>query len=359
MLFGQKIKYIKTFVLLGSVAFIFACKDDPASKYSSFITPEGGNSIAIGTTIPVKIQYAIGKKIDSIAYFIDSTRVESKKDTASVVLKTDNLHLGNHLLTAKIYTGGEAEDLTANFILLTATAPTQYTYKIVNKYPHDVTSYTEGLEYHDGYFYESAGDYGHSSIRKVDVKTGKVLQKTDLEKQYFGEGMTVIGNKIIQITYKEQAGFVYDKATLKQIAQFSYTAGREGWGLAFDGEKVLNTEGSNSIIYLDKNTYQKTGSLEVYDNKGPVDNLNEIELIDGKIYANVYTTNNIVIINPKSGAVEGVIDLSGLLPNNYFKTEEEIGNNVLNGIAYDKATNRLFVTGKKWPHVFEIKIEKK
>jgi glutamine cyclotransferase len=215
------------------------------------------------------------------------------------------------------------------------------------------------LEYHDGFFYESAGDYGHSSLRKVNPSTGKILQQTNLDKQYFGEGITVIGDKIIQLTYREKTGFVYDKNTFKKLSEFPYTTGREGWGLAFDGQKVLNTDGSNTIFFLDKNNYSRIGSIDVFDNKSQIDNLNELEVIDGKIYANVYTTNYILIINPETGAVEGKADLSGLLPNGYFKTEDAIANNVLNGIAYDKTGKRLFVTGKKWPHIFEIKLVKK
>jgi glutamine cyclotransferase len=263
------------------------------------------------------------------------------------------------LVTAKIFGAGKSEDLTSNINVLAAQAPTEYTYKVIKTLPHDTSSYVEGLEYHDGFFYESAGDYGHSSLRKVDPSTGKILQKADLDKQYFGEGITVIGNKIIQLTYREKVGFVYDKATFKKLSEFSYTTGREGWGLAFDGEKVLNTDGSNTIFFLNKDTYQKIGSIDVFDNKGPIQNLNELEIIDGKIYANVYTTNEILVINPETGAVESKIDLSGLLPAGYFKTQDAKDNNVLNGIAYDKAGKRLFVAGKKWPHIFQIELVKK
>lgn len=180
-----------------------------------------------------------------------------------------------------------------------------------------------------------------------------------MDKQYFGEGITVVGDKIIQLTYREKVGFVYDKNTLKKLSEFAYTTGREGWGLAFDGEKILNTDGSNTIFFLNKDNYQKIGSIDVFDDKGAIQNLNELEYIDGKIYANVYTTNNMLIINPQTGVVESSIDLSGLLPADYFKTEDARANNVLNGIAYDKVGKRLFVAGKKWPHIFQIELIKK
>jgi len=360
MRFGLKINPIKNFIFIGvALAFVSACKDSTTTTYRSFLSPMIGLNVPAGKEFDVKVQFGNEQKVDSVIYLIDTVKVFSKTDTSAIKLKTEGLKLGNHLLTAKIFGEGKSEDLTSNINVLAAQAPTEYTYKVIKTLPHDTASYVEGLEYHDGFFYESAGDYGHSSLRKIDPATGKILQKTDLDKQYFGEGITVIGNKIIQLTYREKVGFVYDKATFKKLSEFSYTTGREGWGLAFDGQKVLNTDGSNTIFFLNKDTYQKIGSIDVFDDKGAIQNLNELEVIDGKIYSNVYTTNNILIINPETGAVEGKIDLSGLLPADYFKTEDAKANNVLNGIAYDKATKRLFVAGKKWPHIFQIELIKK
>jgi len=360
MRFGLKINPIKNFLFIGvALAFVSSCKDSSTATYRSFLSPMTGLNVPSGNDFDVKVQFGAEPKVDSVVYLIDTVKVLSKTDTSAIKLKTAGLKLGNHLLTAKIFGGGKSEDLTSNINVLAAQAPDEYTYKVIKTLPHDTSSYVEGLEYHDGFFYESAGDYGHSSVRKVDPSTGKILQKADLDKQYFGEGITVIGNKIIQLTYREKIGFVYDKATFKKLSEFSYTTGREGWGLAFDGQKIYNTDGSNTIFFLNKDTYQKIGSIDVFDNKGAIQNLNELEIIDGKIYANVYTTNEILIINPETGAVESKIDLSGLLPVDYFKTEDEKANNVLNGIAYDKATKRLFVAGKKWPHIFQIELVKK
>ncbi|MFD0939910.1 glutaminyl-peptide cyclotransferase [Pedobacter boryungensis] len=352
---GQKISQIKNLLSIAIiVTFLSACKN--SSTYRSFISPEVGQNVSSGSEFEVKILFGKEKKVDSVVYVIDTVKVASKTDTTVIKLKTEGLKLGSHLLTAKIYGEGDPEELTANINILAAKAPITYTYKIVKTLPHDTSSYVEGLEYHDGFFYESAGDYGHSSLRKVEPSTGKVLQFTPVDKKYFAEGITVIGDKIIQLTYQEKTGFVYDKATLRKISEFSYTTGREGWGLAFDGQKVLNTDGSNTIFFLDPNKYNKIGSIDVYDNKGPIEKLNELEFIDGKIYSNVYTTNTILIINPENGAVEGKIDLTGIFPLDYFKTDYEKGNNVLNGIAWDSKGKRLFVTGKKWPKIFEIKL---
>ncbi len=358
MHFGLKISSIKNFIYIGiALAMVSACKNDSTSNYRSFISPMGGDNVLSGNELEVKVQFGAAQKVDSVVYLLDSIKVVSKTDTSAVKLKSEGLKLGSHLLTAKIFEGEKAEEVTININVLAAKAPIEYTYKVIKTFPHDTSSYIQGLEYHDGFFYESAGRNGYSSIRKVEPTTGKVVLKTDVDEKYFAEGMTVIGDKIIQITYREKTGFVYDKATLKKLSEFSYTTGREGWGLAFDGEKILNTDGSNNIFFLDKNTYQRIGSIEVFDHKGPIDSLNELEYIDGKIYANVYTTDTILIINPETGAVEGRINLIGLLPANYFKTDLDKGNNVLNGIAWDAKGKRLFVSGKKWPTMYQIELK--
>ncbi|NTE03513.1 glutaminyl-peptide cyclotransferase [Agrobacterium tumefaciens] len=360
MLFGLNTKQTSTYILIGiMIAFLGSCKDDAPKTYRSLISPMMGLNVASGKDVEVKALFGKDGKVDSVIYLMDSAKIATKTDTLAIKMKTVGLKLGNHLITARIYGGGKSEDLTSNVNILAAQAPVEYSYKIIKTLPHDTSSYVEGLEYHDGFFYESAGDYGHSSLRKVEPATGKIVLKADLDKQYFGEGMTVVGDKIVQLTYREKTGFVYDKKTFKKLSEFTYNEGtQEGWGLNFDGQKILKTDGSNTIFFLDKNTYKTIGEIDVFDNKGAIQQLNELEYIDGKIYANVYTTNHILIINPETGAVEGKINLSGLLADDYFKTDDEKANNVLNGIAYDHATKKLYVTGKKWPHIFEIKISK-
>lgn len=360
MLFGLKINQIKFLSIIAITAnFVSACKDEPAAGYSSFTAPAAGTGIALGNEIDVKIDFAKGKKIDSVVYLLDSTKITSTNDTVGVKVKTSGLKLGNHLITAKIYEGGKSDEITSNIIVLATKAPDLYTFKVITKLPHDTSAYVEGLEYHDGFFYEGTGEKGKSDLRKVDIQTGKVLQRAKLDTALFGEGITLIGNKILQLTWMDKKAFVYDKETFKQLAEFPYSVGREGWGLTFDGQKIYTSDGSNTIYFMDKNTYQKTGSIDVFDDKGARDNINELEYIDGKIYANVYLTNTIIIINPENGTIEGKIDLTGLFPSDYFKAGTERDNNVLNGIAYDKIGKRLFVTGKKWPNIFEIKIIKK
>lgn len=331
-----------------------ACKSNikTASSTANFISPEAGLLLKSGESINVKLSLPEGI-VDSIQYFIDSVKVASKTDTSELRLKTQNLPLGSRLVTAKIFTKGISNDIATNIILTSAITPANLSYKIVNTFKHDTASYTEGLEYHNGFLYESDGEYGASSLRKTTLE-GKVVLQIALEKKYFGEGITIIGNKIIQLTYKEGIGFEYDKNTFKLLKTFPYNHTLEGWGLAFNGQTIYNTDGSNKIYKLNPSNYQSTGLIEVYDDKGPVTQLNELEWVDGKLYANIYTSDLIAIINPKTGEVEAYINLI-TLPKGKI---EDQNNDVLNGIAYDAKTKRLFVTGKKWPNLFEIKVTK-
>ncbi len=225
-----------------------------------------------------------------------------------------------------------------------------YTYEIVNVYPHDRDSFTQGLVYVDGELYEGSGLYGRSSLRRVDLETGEVLQIHRLPAQFFGEGIAIWKDKIIQLTWKANTGFVYDKATFEQQQQFIYPT--EGWGITHDGEQLIMSDGTASLYFLDPETFRAIDRVEVHDAAGPVVRLNELEYIDGEVYANVWQSNRIARIDPETGWVTGWIDLTGLL------TAEDRSEpvDVLNGIAYDAANDRLFVTGKLWPKLFEIEL---
>lgn len=343
-----------SFLIVSIVTLLFACKQESAT-YLSFSSPSQGQNFNIGDDIQIKLDVPSSAKIDSIIYLIDGTLIERTANADSVSLPTKNLSLGYRMITAIIKQGSQADTITSNIVLKTNREPVKLGYKVVNTYPHDTNAYTEGLAYIDGKLLESTGEKGTSELKFVDLNTGKTLQKTKLEPQYFGEGSLKIGDKIIMLTWQENIGFIFDAKTFKQIGTFPYQNSREGWGLTFDGKNILRSDGTNRIWRMNANTYKEESYIEVYDAKGPLDSLNELEYINGKIYANVFLTNKIVIINPTTGEVESEIDLTGLFDTSYFR-EEERGNNVLNGIAYDNATNRLFVTGKKWPKLFEIKI---
>ena len=229
------------------------------------------------------------------------------------------------------------------------TATPTFTYRVVRSYPHDPQAYTQGLVFHGGVLYEGTGLNGQSSIRKVRLETGEVLQIRPLDRKYFGEGIAIVGGRLIQLTWQTEVGFVYDLATFDSRRTFTYTG--EGWGLTYDGTRLIMSDGSPTLRFLDATTLKETGRLTVRDHGKPVEDLNELEIVKGEILANVYQTERIARISPKTGQVTGWIDLRGLL-----SPRERAGVDVLNGIAYDSAKDRLFVTGKLWPRLFEIEI---
>jgi glutamine cyclotransferase len=236
---------------------------------------------------------------------------------------------------------------------LKAGAPVpQYTYEVVHVWPHDRGAFTQGLLYLDGVLYESTGLNGESSLRKVELETGKVLKKISLPQQYFAEGLALKDNKLFQLTWQEHKCFVYDLATFEQKKEFTYPT--EGWGLTTDGQQLVLSDGSAKIRFLDPDTFEVKRTIDVTAGGKPVPYLNELEYVKGEIFANIWTTSYIVRIDPANGQVVGIIDLTGLLP-----PEDRAGTDVLNGIAYDPATDCLFVTGKHWPKLFEIRLKPK
>lgn len=219
-------------------------------------------------------------------------------------------------------------------------------YKVIHSYPHDPDAFTQGLVYADGFLYEGTGMFGQSSIRKVDLTTGRVLQKVDLPNAYFGEGIVLWKDKLIELTWQSKIGFVYDRATFKQVGSFTY--GREGWGITQDGKKLIMSDGSSTLYFWDPETFKEIGHLDVRDQGDPVNDLNELEYIRGEIYANVWHKDRIARISPSTGRVIGWINLTGLWNGS------DSAQKTLNGIAYDAKQNRLFVTGKLWANLFEI-----
>jgi glutamine cyclotransferase len=225
-----------------------------------------------------------------------------------------------------------------------------YTYRIVREYPHDAEAYTQGLVFEGSILYEGTGLNGRSSLRRVELDTGEVLQIRALPDEYFGEGITLWGDHIIQLTWKSNVGFVYAKDTFEPVGKFSYPT--EGWGLTHDGQRLIMSDGTPTLHFLDPDTFEEIGRIEVRDRDKPVVNLNELEYVQGEIYANVWQTDHIARIDPQTGRVVGWIDLTGLLS----AEDRSQPVNVLNGIAYDVQADRLFVTGKLWPKLFEIEL---
>ena len=243
-------------------------------------------------------------------------------------------------------------------ILVTPSAPPVYTYEIVHTYPHDAQAFTQGLVYVDGQFYESTGLYGASSLRRVELETGNVLQERDLDAAYFAEGLALVDDRLIQLTWQSQVGFVYDRETFALLDQFNYAS--EGWGLAYDGEQLMMSDGTATLHFLDPTTLTETRSVQVHDGDTPVVRLNELEYVEGEVWANVWQTNRIARIAPRTGKVVGWIDLTGLLDAGTRQDGAATGltEDVLNGIAYDAEGERIFVTGKLWPWLFEIKLSR-
>ena len=223
-------------------------------------------------------------------------------------------------------------------------------YKVVASFPHDTDAFTQGLIFRDGFLYESTGRYGESSLRKVELATGRVVQQRKVNQRYFAEGLTEWQGRLIQLTWRESVAFVYDLATLADERTFTYAG--EGWGLTHDGTRLILSDGSDTLTFLDPATFQVTGRIAVKDRGAPVRDLNELEFVRGEIYANVWQTDRIARIAPATGEVVGWIDLTGLLSAGHRPAQDA----VLNGIAYDSAGNRLFVTGKLWPSIFQIEL---
>jgi len=227
-----------------------------------------------------------------------------------------------------------------------------YSYRVINTYPHDSNAFTQGLVFENGFLYEGTGLYRSSSLRRVELETGTILQISPLPDKYFGEGITIFENKIIQLTWKSNIGFVYERNTFNKLNNFKYSF--EGWGITHDGKRLIISDGTSIIHFLDPNTFKEIGQIKVFENNTPVNKINELEYVKGEIYANIWQTNRIARIDPRSGRIIGWIDLTGILEET--NDAEEV--DVLNGIAYDAVHDRLFVTGKLWPYIFEIQLIK-
>lgn len=226
-----------------------------------------------------------------------------------------------------------------------------YSYEVVHTWPHDAQAFTQGLVFHDGKLLESTGQIGSSSLRSVELETGKVIRKIDISSPYFAEGITLLGGKIYQLTWQHERGFIYDSESLKRIGEFPYQG--EGWGLTNDGQSLILSDGTNRIRFIDPVNFRVTKTIAVSDKGTPVSRINELEYIKGEIFANIWHDDRIARVDGHTGKVVGWVNLQGLLPKNDVDNEEA----VLNGIAYDESQDRLFVTGKLWPKLFEIRIK--
>jgi glutamine cyclotransferase len=336
----------KLLTFIGLNVLIAACGTTTKSNFS-IQTNSGTNIISNSETLSIEVQNPNNIDFDSIQLTLDTKKIETSVDLSV-------MPLGEKRIKAKVFYDGSFEVVLKKVIVVNSKAPKLYTYEIINTYPHDITSYTQGLEFYKGDLYESTGQYGESKLRKLDYKKGGVLKNINLSTAYFGEGLSVLNDKIYQLTWKEGRGLVYDIDSFEQIETFNYGQSKEGWGLCNDGHKFYKSDGSEYLWFLNPNTLAEEGALQAYTNKGKLTNLNELEWVDGKIYANRYQKNGVAIINPENGAIEAVIDFKALKT----KVTKHQGLDVLNGMAYNPKTKTLFVTGKRWDKLFEVKIIK-
>ncbi len=313
----------------------------------SLISPK---TIQVNKPLKILVKEKKGNVIDSIHYFINGKKISDHN-----AVDITDYRLGKHAISANVFYQGEQRTLNNTIIFLSANRPEVYKYEVINEYPHDKNAFTQGFEYYNGFFYESTGQRGKSTLRKTEIETGKVLQKIELDKQYFAEGMTIFNDKIYQLTWQKKVGFVYNLETFELEKTFNYQQSKEGWGLTHNNKSLIKTDGTERMWFLNPETLQEETYIETYTNKRVAENLNELEYVKGKIYANIWQQNSILIVNPKNGAIEGIAVLKGLQK----KAGQTGEDNVLNGIAYDKENDRLFVTGKNWDKVFEIKLIKK
>ncbi len=344
-------KLLSFSLILIGLSGLISCETQQQATKLRFSYPEAGTIVRSGNPLLLKLHIPDnGSKVDSVIYSIDGAVISSVLNGDSITVDTDGFAFGSRSLSAKVYQGGQENTAYSNIVFLPK-APQHYGFKVINEFPHDPEAFTQGLEYHNGVLYESTGQYdGQSSLRRVDLSSGQVQKKINLSSQYFGEGITIVGNRIIQLTWRENVALVYDLQTFAKIGEFSYGNNKEGWGLCYDGNHLILSDGTNRLYFLNKDTFREEYSVTVHSHQGPVGSLNELEYINGKVYANVYQKDIIVIINPQSGAVEGEINLIGLYP----EKDKILYDNELNGIAYDRQNDRLFVTGKNWSKLFEI-----
>ncbi|HOO98553.1 MAG TPA: glutaminyl-peptide cyclotransferase [Bacteroidales bacterium] len=323
-----------------------------AEKLIRMTAPEENAESRLGDEIKVTLEALNADlKPDSVVISFDGVRIASLEPgewnyavPGALTRKT-----GRKSVKVTPFRNGRAGSVITRFIIVYADkAPQRSGYRIVNTYPHDKKAFTQGLFYDNGLLYEGTGQQTGSTLREVELQTGRVIRMLNLKSDLFGEGITLYGGRIYQVTWQSKVGFVYEKETFRQLNRVYYQT--EGWGLTTIDNRIVMSDGTNILYFMEPETFTVTSRLEVYDNEKKVDNLNELEYINGEIWANIWMTDLIARIDPLSGKVSGYIDLKGLLS----AKDRDDGTDVLNGIAYDRVSDRIFVTGKNWPRLFEI-----
>ncbi|QLG43815.1 glutaminyl-peptide cyclotransferase [Costertonia aggregata] len=342
------------FFAFSSIAILFvACGGGAVETSQLFnIQLEGkSNQFKQNQTVGISIKNKKNKTIQSVIYTIDGKELEVVNDKITF----DVQKLGNKILKAKIDYDDTSGEITKKIKILSNKAPEIYTYEVLNEYPHDTKSFTQGLEFHNDTLYEGTGKKGKSVLRKINYKTGEILREVKLASTIFGEGITILNDKIYQLSWQSGIGFVYNLSDLKKLDNFNYGQSKEGWGLTNNGKQLIKSDGTEKIWFLDPNTLIEEGYIETVTNSSIFNKANELEYVDGKIYANVWQKESMMIINAENGAITGVVNFGGL-KNKLGNTEAA---DVLNGIAYHPERKTFFVTGKYWDRLFEVNIFKR
>ncbi|SNT16543.1 Glutamine cyclotransferase [Ekhidna lutea] len=342
-----------------ALIFLSSCGDSkeeskrptsPRIKKSTTVeSPQQNQTFTRGLQIPVQISTDEDFNLDSVQVTVGEEVIVYTDASFEVGIPTRKV--GEWRLLIKTFGGGKSETHYRKVMILPESAPENLTYKVVNAYPHDPDDYTQGLVIDGGYLYESTGQRGESAFKKKEITTGEVLKVVNLPADLFGEGLAIVNDEFYQLTWTSGQGFVYNK-DMEQVRTFNYQV--EGWGLAALGEELILTDETEKLYFVDPQSFTIKRELEVYDNEGKVDSLNELEVIDGLIYANVYQKDYIVAVDPETGEVVQRIDFTGIL-----SSEESNGVDVLNGIAQDPETGKIYITGKWWPKLFEVTFQPK
>lgn len=339
--------YFKFIIMITGLLVLNAC-DDGKHFNLNYKTP--ADELQLTEALILEISPTKDETIDSVAYTLQDKNKVTLGNNIKIPL--EDVLLGKHVLKLKLYAEGDEYELKENIKILNNKPPKIYKFEVVNAYPHDIEAYTQGLEFYQDSLYESIGHYGESALRKVDLETGKVLKEHNMKSHYFGEGLTIYDDKIYQLTWREGEGLVYDVNTFEVEDKFRYVESEEGWGLCHDENYVYKSDGTDKIWRLDKKTLEEIDYIQPTTHQSVSEKLNELEFVEGKIYANTYGKDGVAIINPKNGAIEAVIDFRKLK----LQVKQHQDLDVLNGIAYHPETKKLYVTGKNWNKLFEVKV---
>ena len=344
---------VLSIILLSTVLMCTKCAKKTSDNGFSFDESALKQKFTKLKTANLALANAENKAVDSVVFYISEQKVASTQKTLTASVDLKNQKLGSQVVKANIFFDGQPQpqQVFAKLEIVSAIVPKLLNFEVVNTFVHDTTSFTEGLEFYKGVLYENTGLTGKSRLLKTDFRTGKILQAVPMDANYFGEGITIVNDKIYQLTWQNKVGLIYDAATMTFQKKFDYDKPIEGWGMTNDGKNIYQSDGTEKIWTMNPGTQKMVSFVNVYSGTEKIKSVNELEWIEGKIYANIWQKDAIAIVDPLTGDVEQILNLAGL--------RKKLGNKkaeVLNGIAYNPASKTIFVTGKNWDKMFEIKV---